>query len=505
MSIKEKLIKKIKYLKNLEIPILEDQTTLAYIILNTSLIACYAAYIAIRLKYLNPLVPLLYTRSWGEGQLIPANYLYAIPLISVILLAACMGVSNMFYKDKNSKEGVHTTFILLTITIGSLGYSLLRAVQKASVPYPSLIDRNVVSLLPLIAISFIICFLIVPYVIRLARHYNIVTDPNLHSHPGMILKKPSARAGAAAFYVAFVVVSLIFIPISRQSIGLYIGAFLTTVIGILDDKKNLSPYLRFLLLPIAIIITMVVGDLHIFYFANPFNGTTIRLDYFQLPLTVGAIKFTLIPIADAFTVIWILWFMNMLSWSNGVDGQFSGIAAISCMMIAVLALRLLKINPEELHVARMAAIAAGASLGILPYNWHPSKIMWGFGATTIGLIIPILSIIAGTKVAVATLVLIVPTLDSLVTMARRILKKKSPFFGDRGHLHHRLLDMGMSHQQVAIFYWVVTAAFGTVALISSGKSKILAVLTIGGLVAFVLVAINLKGELSKLKLQQPGK
>jgi UDP-GlcNAc:undecaprenyl-phosphate GlcNAc-1-phosphate transferase len=112
---------------------------------------------------------------------------------------------------------------------------------------------------------------------------------------------------------------------------------------------------------------------------------------------------------------------------------------------------------------------------------------------------------AGTKVAAATLVLIVPTLDAIITIVRRVIQRKSPVWGDRGHFHHRLLDMGFSQQSVAIFYWILTIVFGAVALISSGKEKILALLTISGAVAFILVAVNLKGELGKLKQQRAEK
>ncbi len=493
-----------KLLQLINIPIFADRVTVIIFLVDLTISILCFFYVFLRYKYLNPYIPLWYTRIWGDSQLAPAKFIFVIPIISATIVILTFIVVNSLYKNRN-KEALFTTELFSLITTSFLFLSVMKIIDKAASPFPPLINQNITALFPLIIGSFGLCAVVVPWVIKFAKKYDIVTDPTIHTHPGMILKKPSARVGAVAFYIAFLAFSLVFIPITRVSIGLYVGALLTTLIGIADDKKSLNPYLRLLvLLPIAIIVTLVISNLHIFYFANPVDGT-MRLDFIQLPLTLFGMKFVFIPISDIFTVIWILWVMNMLSWSNAVDGQYSGMVAITCFITALLSLRLLKIDPNQIYTARLAAIAAGASLGLLPYNWHPSKIMWGFGATTMGLVISVLSVMAGTKVAVATLVLIVPTLDAAITMLRRILQKKSPVWGDRGHLHHRLLDMGFTPQQVAVFYWIVTAVIGSVALISSGRSKFLALLTIGGLVAFTLVTVNLKGELGKPKPLEPEK
>lgn len=474
------------------------------IAVNFSILAVQLAYTLTHYRFLNSEIPLWFTRPWGSLQLASKDLIFVIPFVSFSIIFLSIALIAFLYKEK-MKDAVTTTLTFMTVSSTFLFLSIIRVIEKASSPYLPIISPKFIELLPFIFFAFILCVLIVPLVIKLAHRFEMVTDPARDTHPGMILKQPSARGGALAFYLSFILIALVFIPLNRETVGLYIGTLITTLIGLTDDKRNLNPYARLFLMACAIIVTLVLTNLHIFYFANPFNGTTIRLDAFSIPLNFNDLKFTFLPLADIFTTLWILWFMNMLSWSNAVDGQFSGMVAITCVITSMLALRLLKIDPEQIYVAKLAAIAAGASLGILPYNWHPSKIMWGFGATTMGLLIPILSIMAGTKVAVATLVLIVPVLDALITILRRILQKKSPVWGDRGHLHHRLLDMGWSQQKVAILYWILTAILGAVALFSSGSSKILAVLTIGGAVAFMLVVVNLKGELGKLKSQQSEK
>ena len=490
---------KTKLLK-LDVKAFEDKKVAWLIVLNLTLSLFQFAYITIRFKYLNPQIPLWYTKFWGDPQLAQGFYLFVIPAICLFFTLLSVPIINKFYLLK-SREVVFTTLTLLTISVSFLLISAMRIISKGSSPFPAFIDQRIPGLLFLLFLSFLVCYLIVPAVIKHAKKYNVITDPALHTHPGMILKKPSARLGAVAFFLAFFIVALIFTPHTREVLGLYIGALLTTLIGVLDDKKSLNPYFRLLfLLPLAIIITMVVSDLHIYYFANPFAGIT-RLDFIQYSINLWGLKFSILPVADVFTIVWIMWVMNMLSWSNAVDGQFSGMTAITCIITALLALRLTSINPQQIYVAQLSAIAGGAALGILPYNWHPSKIMWGFGATTMGLVIAILSVMAGAKVAVATLVLIVPTLDAVITIIRRVVQKKSPVWGDRGHFHHRLLDIGYSQPQVAVFYWIITAFFGGVALLSSGKSKFLALLTLGGIVAFILVTMNLRGALNKTQSQ----
>lgn len=480
-----------------------DTNASAILALNLFFSLLGLAYTFFRFKDTNPTIPLWYTNPWGNYQLAPANYIFIIPVLSLTLTTAATFFVYFLNKQKN-KEGVFTTLTLLTSSTILILIALSRIVFKATSPYTQIIPTSAIELTPLLVTSFLLCAFLVPFTIKLADKFGLVTDPSIHSHPGMILKKPSARAGGLPFFVTFVILALLFVPLTRSLAGLLFGGVLITILSLVDDKKNLNPYLRLLTLPIIVLVTLVLSDMRILFFANPFDGI-VRLDMYKYSFTLLGSVFTFIPIADLFTVIWIMWVMNMLSWSNAVDGQYSGMTAITCLIVAALSLRLLKIDPAQIENAKLAVIAAGAGLGILPFNWHPSRIMWGFGATVMGLVISMLSIIAGTKVAAATLVLIVPTLDAIITIIRRLLQKKSPVWGDRGHFHHRLLDMGFSQQSVAIFYWILTIIFGAVALISSGREKFLALLTISGIVAFILVAANLKGELNKLKQHRSAK
>jgi UDP-GlcNAc:undecaprenyl-phosphate GlcNAc-1-phosphate transferase len=118
--------------------------------------------------------------------------------------------------------------------------------------------------------------------------------------------------------------------------------------------------------------------------------------------------------------------------------------------------------------------------------------MWGFGATSAGIVLAALSIIASTKISISILVLLVPFMDGVITVIRRILNKQNPLKGDRNHLHHLLLQRGWSIKQVALFYWVTTAILGAVGYLSSDKDLPLLVLTLGGVVGFIIALLNFK-------------
>jgi UDP-GlcNAc:undecaprenyl-phosphate GlcNAc-1-phosphate transferase len=222
-----------------------------------------------------------------------------------------------------------------------------------------------------------------------------------------------------------------------------------------------------------------LSGINITNIGNPFSSESFNLNqFFWLPYL--------------FTIIWILWIANLLSWSNGVDGQYGGIVGVAGIVIAVLALRFINISDRELDTAKMALICSGAAIGLIPFTLHPSKIMWGFGATSAGVALAALSILSVSKISISILVLLVPFMDGLITIIRRIVNKQNPFKGDRGHLHHLLLNRGWSVSQIALFYWTTTAILGLIAIYSSEKDLPLLVLTLGGVISFGIIILNLK-------------
>jgi UDP-GlcNAc:undecaprenyl-phosphate GlcNAc-1-phosphate transferase len=223
----------------------------------------------------------------------------------------------------------------------------------------------------------------------------------------------------------------------------------------------------------------------------------IKISFIGIPfggiLQLAPITF----LSSIVTVFWIVWVLNLLSWSNGVDGQYSGIIGISSIVIALLALRFVPLLPKDIAYARLAVIAAGCSFGLVRYSWYPSKVMWGFSAMSAGAVLAILSILVNAKVATSIIMILIPFLDAVVTMIRRILQKKNPLKGDKGHLHHLLLERGWNVKRIAVFYWATTAIFGLIGLLSSEHYTLLVALTLAGIVAFFIILVNYKSMIRK--------
>ena len=351
-----------------------------------------------------------------------------------------------------------------------------------------------VTLLPFI-VSFIAVAILTPLSIVLIKKLGLMDDPKIHKHPAMLHKKPIPRGGGIPFFIGIFIAALIFLPISRTVSFLFLGSFLALVVGVLDDKYDISPYLRFILNIISAVI-IVAGGISIPFVTNPFGGT---LDLNSLHLSFSFLSQDFVfRFSDAVSIIWFVWVMNMLNWSKGVDGQMPGIIAISGIVIGILSLRFPILSQNDLVSATLSFIIAGGALGFLIYNFFPAKIFPGYGATAIYLLLAAVSILSSVKLATAILVMGVPMIDGTVTIARRLLSGRSPFRHDRKHLHHLLLDMGFGQRKVALFYWIFSAILGSLSLFLSSKGKLFAVIMIiiitGGSLLFLHFALQKKDE-----------
>jgi len=327
-----------------------------------------------------------------------------------------------------------------------------------------------------------------PIVIIIAKRYGFVDDPKKHKHPAILHNKIIPRAGGLAIGIGIIASILLFVQINKQVAGILLASVLAIVIGVLDDKYDLNPYLRFFS-NFFIALIVVSAGIGISFITNPLGGV-IRLDDFIIRFNLFG-PHSIVLLADLFAIFWIVWVMNMLNWSKGVDGQLAGIAGIGFAVLGITSLRFSATDPSQTTVALLSFIAAGASFGFLPFNWHPAKIFPGYSSTILGFLIAVLSIMSGAKVAIAVLVMAVPLIDGVFTIIRRLIKKKSPFWGDKGHLHHRLLKLGWGHRKISLFYWTICAILGTVALTFSGREKFFAALLVISVLIGLILWINL--------------
>jgi UDP-GlcNAc:undecaprenyl-phosphate/decaprenyl-phosphate GlcNAc-1-phosphate transferase len=446
---------------------------------------------------LNSQIPLWYTKTWGEQVLTGKANIFIVPVIATFLTASTFALA---YFCKKFYFTYLSQILLYSAIVFNTGFliSVARIIYVSSQTQLAVLrfSPQTQSLAFLLVAGFLLSYLIIPKFTAWAFKKNLVTDPSVHKHPGMILVKASARGGGFVFSLLLAVASLVFLEKTLTTTGIAISIFLCGLVGLLDDLQNSrlssklqfieNPFVRlFIFLPIPVIVMMAFGVVS-GYINNPFDGY-IQLTNFSFNVAGRLIT----PLPYLFTLIWTLAIMNMVSWSNGVDGQFGGVAGISILIIGILALRLVDAEPEQLNIAKLAFLGAGIAFGFIPRTWHPSKIMWGFGAVSVGLLLSSLSIVSRAKVATAIMVIMIPFLDGVITFFRRLLQKKNPLKGDRGHLHHLLLERGWSPQKVAIFYWVATAFFGVIGILSADKSSALVTLTLGGIVALVIIALNI--------------
>ena len=333
-------------------------------------------------------------------------------------------------------------------------------------------------------VAFFISLAVTPLVIKLAWKLNIIDDPRLHVHPKVTHTYPVPRAGGLALFIAILISTLIFLPVDKHILGIIIGMVILLVMGLADDKYNLSPYPRAAVQFLAALAPVAFG-IGIAYITNPFD-TIIDLSHPQITFFfLGEIR-TIWILSDLFALIWIVIIINFLNMgAKGVDGQLPGVVGIAALTIGLLSLRF-SADITQWPVIILAAITAGAYFGFLPWNFYPQKIMPAFSGSNIaGFLLAVLSILSTTKVCTLMVVLGVPLIDTGYTVIRRVLAGKSPFWGDRGHLHHKLLDAGLSRSQVAIFYWLVTALLGLLALSLNSAYKfytiVFVIFFVGGL------------------------
>lgn len=340
-------------------------------------------------------------------------------------------------------------------------------------------------LLPLI-IAFIITTLVTPISLVLIKKMGLVDDPRRHKHPGIIHKKPIPRGGGIPLFIGIMVTGLFFLPLTKLVIALFVASLITLLVGIIDDKYDISPYLRFLA-NIAVALIVVGNGVTIPFITNPFGGI-LYLNSVIFPFDFLGLHLSIV-LSDIIAVLWIIWVMNMLNWSKGVDGQMPGIVAISAIVIGLLSLRFAGSDNFSQISVDLSFIIAGASLGFLIFNFHPAKIFPGYGATAVYLLLSAASILSGAKLATAILVMGVPMIDGIFTIIRRILSGRSPFWHDKKHLHHLLLSFGMGQRRIALFYWMISAILGTLALVLSSRGKLFAIImlliVVGGTLLFL--------------------
>ena len=343
--------------------------------------------------------------------------------------------------------------------------------------------------LPAIILGFIaaaaITLVATPIVRAYARRFGMVDRPEARR----VNTRAIARGGGIAILLGFVIVSAGLL-VANSVIGLHFvarpqiihrpqtfallgGAVLAVGVGLLDDWFQLRARWQF------------IGQ---FLLAAVAVGLGVAVTSLNDPLAAkGTLPLSGIVAAVA-TLIWIVGMINSMNFIDGLDGLSSGIALIAAVTLGIISLTA---DPVEPYVAMFCFALAGALAGFLRWNFHPASIFAGTsGIMLMGYVLAVLSILGSAKIAVAALVLGVPIIDTFWIIVRRTASGRSPFAADRGHIHHRLLDFGLSHRSTVLVIYAICLILAVMSLVLSGSGQLYAFLGLAMLFGLVLLVIE---------------
>jgi len=358
---------------------------------------------------------------------------------------------------------------------------------------------QVLYLLVVLGVAVAVSFLLTPVAMRIARLVGAIDAPD---HARRVHRLPVARLGGLAVGTTFVVVGVAAVVIGRdagvvlwpairddQLTVLFLGVAVAVVLGAIDDRWQVRARWQ-LLWQLVLAGIAVAGGVLFTRIANPFQilGSALgaNLDFRDL-LPFDILGY---PAAPALlTALWIVGMINSINWIDGLDGLSTGVSLIAAVTLGIVSITVTPIYPL---VGLLCMVLAGSLAGFLPWNFHPARIFIGTGGVmAVGYALAVLSILGTAKVAVALLILGVPIIDTFWIIIRRIVSGSSPFEPDRGHLHHRLLDLGLTHRGAVLLIYALCIVLGIAGLVlsSSGAGPLYAFLGVviaGGVVLYLL-------------------
>ncbi len=310
-----------------------------------------------------------------------------------------------------------------------------------------------------------------PAVMLVARRFGLVAVPGgRHIH-----LQPTPMLGGWALYLAFAAAVAWYLGVKDwRVVGMLTLCGLTTLVFTYDDRFQMPPAVKLAIeLGLGLLAVFAFG-LNITFFTL-FGNHTVQLGLLSYPLTL----------------FWLLGMQNTINLLDGVDGLAAGVVAIVAAILAAAAIS----KGSDESVVILSAALAGACLGFLIYNFHPAKVFMGdSGSHFLGLALGLLSIIGVAKVAVGfalavpLIALAVPIADTAWAIIRRRRAGLSIAHADSRHIHHHLLDFGLTQPQTCLLFYGATALLGSVGLMLLGHQRIWVVMVVLLLVGLSTVA-----------------
>lgn len=323
--------------------------------------------------------------------------------------------------------------------------------------------------------AFGLTLALTPVLRRVALRWGWVAMPGRRS----VHRRPVPYLGGVAMGVGFAVAVLAGLgahdPLARV---VALGGAATVALGALDDRYNLSPGVK-LLGMVAIGLGTAAAGVRIEWVTNPLGGLL------HVPAWAGVLL----------TAFWIVALMNAMNLVDGLDGLAAGIAGIAAGTLLITALKHPQLPVGGIG-ALMSVAVLGAALGFLPYNFNPARIFMGdAGSLLLGFALAVTSV-EGTLKSATALALAVPVLalglpiaDTTLAVVRRLRARRPIAQADRGHLHHRLLELGLTHREAVIVMYLVSGwlGVGAVALTDLRPGQAALVLTLAAATVYFTV------------------
>jgi UDP-GlcNAc:undecaprenyl-phosphate/decaprenyl-phosphate GlcNAc-1-phosphate transferase len=326
------------------------------------------------------------------------------------------------------------------------------------------------------AVAAAVTAVLTPPVARLARRIGAVDEPRDRG----LSQRMTPVLGGVAIFAGIIVAALLWVPLDPPYPAILAGAALITLVGALDDILDLHPAIKLAGQVVAVAVPVLAG---------------VVVDGFTLPF-IGPVE--LGPLAVPLTMLGMVIIINVVNFSDGVDGLAAGVCAIAASSFAIIAFDL-----NKGAAAILAAVIAGAALGFLIHNFHPASVFMGdCGALLLGYMLGTV-IVEGslkTNALIALIgplvVLAVPFLDTGFVIAKRLKYRRPVYRADRWHFHHRMANIGFSQRRTVLYLyaWMLAMAGLAVAIRfipysdSSGNLDVGWALVMGVLFVLVLAA-----------------
>ncbi len=323
-----------------------------------------------------------------------------------------------------------------------------------------------------LAAAFILALAFTPLMRRLALRFGILDHPDQRKNHGQAMP----LLGGAAVYLAFWLIAgavIFYWQGSERFWGLFLGSSLILALGLIDDIRGLSYRIK-LAGQFAAALILLAFNIKIEFITFPFQDM-VFLGIFVVPLTL----------------IWVVGVTNAVNLIDGVDGLATGVSAIAAIVMFAYTWG------DFPLLSLLCLILAGAALGFLPLNFPPARIFLGdTGSLFLGFMLAGFSIMGATKQIALTaliipiLILGLPITDTFYVIWRRLKSGRSIFQADRGHIHHKLLGLGLTPRQTTIVLYLISLYFGGAAILFQQFSKPAALYFIP--VIFLIVLLGLR-------------